>query len=444
MNFLHHVLESLGIRHTRTFVDDIYAKAQHANDLFGVIRTLAVFGVRTKAVKVDSSVIPELQTPFIMQMEGDFALVKAIDDKSVSYILKNKKHTTSTEEFCSKVEDVAVLLSADSETAGEPKYREHFFNELYHRALWFAPALWVIWMFIFSPGVESLVLSLIAAAGLAFSILLHRQWTGEGDAVSRICSVFKSSNCAAAHDTFFFNRWFDLSEVGLSFFITVIVALSAFPSLAPSVALLALLSLPFTVWSLTYQFVKQKSWCPLCVGVQGLMWVLAIACFCFSLYAPTLWSIKDFVCICLMWAAVLAIVINAYTPSVQQRRDKYKAMQRSSRILEDEAVKNVLIGETGPAPHILTIAVSPTCRYCKELEETIDTYLVPTGKFEIIKKYVPIHIGDEELIKLKLGGEEAQKHQDWSNEHGIQVTPTVFLDSKQLNSLINIEDLNYL
>ena len=223
---------------------------------------------------------------------------------------------------------------------------------------------------------------------------------------------FTGISCSAAHDTFFFNRWFDLSEVGASYFLSIILIVLVTPQEAWSVAWMILPALPASLWNLRYQFHKQKQWCPLCVGVQILFWITSLAFLLCGAYSVTTFSLCNIVSAVLLWGTLLVVILKAITPAVRNRHKAESAQSALSSVKGNKDVEDALLGEIDRGVRNITIAISPTCPYCKTALETIETILLPTGRFNLEKKYMAVHSGDKEKIEELIGVEEAQENQD--------------------------------
>ena len=451
------VLEQLGVQYTQAFVKRMCIHNIQGNNLLGITRLLEVFGVRSRAVRInEADDFKDLELPYLCSTNGGgFVLVTDQDDAGLKYTDGKKEKKSDWDSFLKEVRMLAVMFSAKA-GAAEPDYRKHWREELYQKSLWIIPAAWIIWLLAVqftgisgstavAPSVTFRVLALVLPAlGLLLSILLHRQWTGDGNAVEKVCSLFKTSNCSSAHDTFFFNRWFDLSEVGASYFLSIILIVLVTPKAALSVAWMILPALPASLWNLGYQFFKQKHWCPLCVGVQILFWIIALAFLLCGAYSVTTFNLCNVVSAVLLWGTLLVVILKAVTPAVSNRHKAESAQAALSSAKGNKDVENALLGEIDGGVRNITIAVSPTCPYCKTALETIGTILLPTGRFTLEKKYMTIHSGDKEIIEKLIGVDAAQENQDWCKEHDVKGTPTVFLNDRRLNSTYSVEDLLYI
>jgi hypothetical protein len=92
----------------------------------------------------------------------------------------------------------------------------------------------------------------------------------------KICSLFSRSDCnnvlgTKASKLFGVFGW---SEIGLGYFTANVLLLLFLPDTVSLLVWVNILTLPYTVWSVWYQKAKAKQWCPLCLIVQVLLWLI--------------------------------------------------------------------------------------------------------------------------------------------------------------------------
>ena len=445
-------LRTLRIKFTKSYFNELWSNNIQADNLLGITRMLGIYGVQSQAVRIDDvNDLKELDTPFIMQYKDkDFLLVTEAGGEELTVFKDVQSEKLTYGSVADNMENFAVMLHSE-EGACEPDYRKHRMKDLESSLVWALPALWFVWALasICLSGATlpcSFLFTAIALSslGLYLCILLHRQWTGDSNAVEHVCSLFKSSNCAASHSTFFFNRWFDLSEVGAAYFLTILIYLCIAPEKGYSAAWMILPSLPATLWNLYYQFIRKKSWCPLCVSVQLLLWIIAIACWFTGAYSLERFVLIDFISCCLIWGAVLAVILKFVTPSVKRMHEAEQAKVALATFKGRKEVMEALDMKFEKGIRKITIAVSPTCAYCKAALEYYEQVLESTGRFELEKKYYPVHDGDSEKIRELIGEEAANEHLEWCKSHDIKATPTIFVNGRLLNDSYNIANLLYI
>jgi uncharacterized membrane protein len=253
--------------------------------------------VQNYALKFDERDIENFDHPFIAHLKeagGKVIFVYSVNDGHVVYAdtLKGKKIMPKPV-FLEKWDGVVIVLEPD-ELSGEVGYKEKRKAEITDKAL--LPT--VILLFVFamlygiignkfiSPPPENVDLALIFAhfVGLAFSILLMRQ---ELDLKTRftdkLCHIAANADCDAvtnskASKIFGPITW---ADAGVAYFTGGLVFLFLVP-LNNTIDLLMLVSiaaLPYPVFSILYQWLKIKKWCPFCLSVQFVIIVEAVLAF---------------------------------------------------------------------------------------------------------------------------------------------------------------------
>lgn len=123
-----------------------------------------------------------------------------------------------------------------------------------------------------------MALLLVDLAGLAVTwLLILKSLKVASHSADRICGILQDHGCDTvleqkASSFFGIVSW---SEVGLSYFGVSTAILLIFPQCIGWLALVNLLCLPFTFWSIWYQRFRLHTWCTLCVTTQALLWLQA-------------------------------------------------------------------------------------------------------------------------------------------------------------------------
>ena len=231
--------------------------------------------------------ITEIQTPFVAQFSGDFVAIYKVDSNNVSFLWQNVNHVLPIAKYIESWTGI-VLLAESCEKSGEPDYQKHrktvCINLLKKVAFFSACSLILlicVLNHVYAISINQLfrysTILLFNFAGLYTSwLLLLKQMHAESKYADKICSLFKQSDCnnvleSDAAKLFGIVGW---SEIGFGYFLTNIILLLLFPTLLTTIALLNVLTLPFTVWSIWYQRTKAKQLCMLCVIVVVLLWAI--------------------------------------------------------------------------------------------------------------------------------------------------------------------------
>ena len=94
----------------------------------------------------------------------------------------------------------------------------------------------------------------------------------------KICSLFKKSDCNNILESKDAKLWgvISWSEIGFGYFCSNLIIFLWFPFLMEYSVLIGCCTLIFSFWSIWYQKVKVKQWCPLCLVIQLLFWLLFV------------------------------------------------------------------------------------------------------------------------------------------------------------------------
>lgn len=117
-------------------------------------------------------------------------------------------------------------------------------------------------------------------------LLLLKQETIQSEYADKICSLFHQKDCndilesSAAKIGVF--SW---SEIGFGYFLSNVLLIVLFPDLIRYLVLINMITLPYTVWSIWYQYRIARQWCVLCLSVQGILWGICVSN-CFLGYIP--------------------------------------------------------------------------------------------------------------------------------------------------------------
>lgn len=237
-----------------------------------------------------------LPVPFVAQTKDCFVIINSITRNAegkpakVNYLSFHRPHTVSWADFEPTLTGI-VLTAQPSVASTEPDYSSHRWTDFIN-----VGKKWVLGLLVAFLGVFGLIysgighhLSLILLlctdmAGLAVAyMLILKTLRVHSHTADKVCGILVEHGCDTVLEdkssTFF--GIFSWSEVGLAYFSVSTLILFLFPNLVPWLALLNGCCLPFTIWSISYQKFKLKTWCTLCVTTQGLLW-LQFFCFFFG------------------------------------------------------------------------------------------------------------------------------------------------------------------
>lgn len=262
-------------------------------------------------------------------------------------------------------------------------------------------------------------------------------------------------------------------------------------------AMINICTLPYSFWSIWYQRFRAKQWCPLCLIIQSLLWVL----FFFDLLggyisfteisAPNIIVIS---CIYLIPFLAINIIISHISASrqienIKQELNSIKAsdeiflalLKQQPYFKTDHNVSKILFGNIN-AKNLITILTNPHCNPCAKMHQDINQLLVQVGH-KVCVQYIFTPFGGLEDSALHLIScyynskeqrnkifsnwfhigrnsknsffekynypidsdirEEYKLHERWCNQTGFRATPTVLYNGYKLPDYYDIKDLLY-
>lgn len=234
--------------------------------------------------------LEDLQAPYIVHFSrggGMIGFVTKTGKEQVTYYTSyNEKRKTDRKEFLESCSGAIILLNRD-EHSGEKDYRTKIKNELINKSILplvlFAILIFFISLFYnnFIPGeniydkvILPLVFTKISGIVLSVLLILH-EFEVHLSITDKLCHLNKATNCnTVLHDkaSKVFG-WFGWADVGFVYFTGSFLFLLQSPAGEglSLMTILAALSVPYPLFSIYYQGIVLKKWCPMCLGVQLIL-----------------------------------------------------------------------------------------------------------------------------------------------------------------------------
>jgi len=438
------LLDLLEVKHTKSFSDKYFNEHPHKYNLYGLSKMLSGYGIRNAATQIEDKEndLFKIKCPFVAHMGGDFVVV----DKSptptlperegdsppsgelegaIHFIRNGKKLSLPVSEFIKSWSGI-ILLAEPSLESGEPNFKEHRKKDLLILAqqaiIAIAGILILVIAYInnvclsplkldsgsptspifpISPtfpysilGITSLLLVNLIGVYICYLLVL-KQLRIHSRYADKICTLFSKRDCnnvleSEAAKLFGVFGW---SEIGLGYFTANIIILLCLPHLIPYSVIVNILSLPFTVWSVWYQKVRARQWCPLCLIVLILLWLIFIINLTFGYITVPDYSFHSLLSIvnCQLLICLYALPIFTLTlllprlsegNQVAQLRQEINSIKANEKVFETllsqqpfyEASKSdsqILFGNPD-AQLTLTILTNPFCNPCAKMHARID------------------------------------------------------------------------
>lgn len=453
----------------------------------------------------------EFTYPLIVHIKGEggrFLLVNNINNGQVKYAdEKGVNQTMAQAEFMMRWGGI-VLLAEKHEKSGESRYRQSIIRG-WLEDFKFPFLIILILAAIFatinfaSVALPYLLLVLIKLSGVSVSaLLLLYSINANNPFIQNLCSLGKKNDCNGIlkSDAAKITSWLSWSEVGMFYFAGSFLCLILNPA---SVSLLIWLSaacLPYTFYSIGYQF-KQKNWCVLCCTVQALLWAEALVFvwnehfFWPDFSASQLCSFAlCFLFPITIWTVLRPLLLSSGETKALKRQLKafkyntdifMKLLSNQPRYTIPDDLLPIRIGNK-EAGNVITMVSNPLCGPCAAAHRILDTWLSNTDDVQlkivfttashdddertrIARHILALSVSDQDVAERALNdwyksnnkgyedwathypvsldsslNEAIQKQRDWCDMTDITFTPTILVNGYKLVSPYKLEDLQYL
>jgi len=252
--------------------------------------TLNEWKIENYPLRYEVNELEDLQAPYIVHFSrggGMIGFVTETGKEQVTYYTSyNEKRKTGRKEFLESCSGAVILLNPD-ERSGEKDYPAKIRNELINKSILpltlTAALIFIIYLFYnnfaagentYSKVILPLVFTKIAGIVLSVLLILH-EFEVHLSVTDKLCHLNKATNCNTvlndkASKVF---GWFGWADVGFVYFTgSFLFLLQSHEGEGLSLmAILAALSVPYPLFSIYYQGVVLKKWCPMCLGVQLIL-----------------------------------------------------------------------------------------------------------------------------------------------------------------------------
>lgn len=286
------LLKLLQVRVTRESLQNSLKGHSEYPGIVSIMDTLSKYRVSNSMARIDLESLDELDQPFIARVStdgGSFVVVSKINLNSVTYISPDEKNrfvSLPRHEF-SKLWTGIGLIAEPTDDSGEYDYankrRAGLVEALKTPVILVSLLAFTTLSAIFSfqqTDLNAIGYSLLLftkfSGCLVTGILLTHEIDRGSSMLKYVCKTGKNINCNAILDSPAARLlgWISWSELGFFYFAGGFLAiiLGSYSSWVLSLlAWLNVLALPYTLFSVYYQWRVAKQWCLLCLIVQGLL-----------------------------------------------------------------------------------------------------------------------------------------------------------------------------
>ncbi len=472
--------------------------------------------------KIKPDAIDELPVPFIAHIrkwEIPLAIVTELTENSVSWIIKNnaKLEIISKEDFL-KTWTGVYLIAEPTNDSGEKNYQANkqkaFINTLVPTSLFLLLSS-LLFINIYNDAANNTAINKLAffiqwvllfAGVIVTSLLLWYEVDKNNPVLQKVCTGIAKGNCNAiltGKQAKLFN-WLSWSEIGFFYFMGSFLVLSFTGNNAiTALSWLSILALPYTIFSVYYQWRVAKQWCVLCLAVQAILLLSAVNVLINNLLLPIgnysakfiIYFLFLFALPALLWFALKPFILKLQESKTTKReylRIKFNSQVFEALLKKQKAITisteclGIAIGNPNATNTLIKIC-NPYCPPCARAHPKIEKLLneIPNLKVQIIfttpnkadnPGFKPVnhllaiasqnnenktkHALDDWYLpekkdydifnnKYPLNGELMQQGnkieamEKWCNDMEIKATPTILINGYQLPDAYSIEDLQY-
>ncbi len=332
-------LKLLTVKVNSATVDETLQNHPDWPSLLCISDALNKWHIPNAAGKITPNDIDQLPVPFIAytnHRESPLAIISQVTETTIRAYQKNYNTPVDEpkEDFIEKWNGI-YLIAEPNEQSGERNYhtnkRKAFFNSLIPVAAFTVLAIISLVFVNRIVGAVSSVASLtqtgiyiqylmLLAGIVVTSLLLWYEIDKNNPLLQKVCTGIAKGNCNAiltGKQAKVF-EWLSWSEVGFFYFTGGMLTLLLAENPIAVLAWINILALPYTVFSVYYQWRVAKQWCVLCLAVQALLLLGGINViannFLFPMPSFSLLSIANFLLLFILpvfiWFAVKPFILR--------------------------------------------------------------------------------------------------------------------------------------
>lgn len=515
---LYLLVKELDIPVTSQAIENEIAKHPEHESLLAISELLNHWRIPNGAYNVSFEELAQVPVPFIAYFtDNEFAVVTRLTETEATVSNDRwKNHTMKIEKFKKKYNGSVLIAEKDAES-GEMdynrKHRQELVNSL-RMPFFYALSGMLALLFLLAHtsyisafGWQTGLLTLFKTAGVATAVLLLIQSIDANNPlISKLCSGGNKTDCNAILSSKAAKITDELSwsEAGFFYFAgtwLVLLFNSNHVAIIQSLAILNIVSLPYTFYSIYFQWRVAKQWCVFCCTVQALLWLEFFAFLPSLMHGVQAPDFREWISLAtgmalpvLGWMLLKPYLMQGKKLEMlkYQLRDFKYNTNLFKTLLKDEkeyilpAEEDSIVIGNREAEHVITMVSNPYCQPCSRAHKTLDEWLAGRDdiKMQVVFSTPPDEMDDRTQVAKHLMSiqkfqddvslhhamndwyEQKQKDYDawtksypvkekadcsqalevqreWCKTTEITGTPTIFINGRKLPNNYQLEDIRY-
>jgi uncharacterized membrane protein len=507
-----YIISRLNVNVTKSTIRYTLNKHVDFPSLLSLSDSLDEWGISNAAIRLDNlSQLQELPTPYIApssREKGAYLIVEAINAGKITHYepVSSLRVTEPIIDF-SKHWSGVVLLTEKNEKSGEVEYKANRLKEIVNniKLIFVVLSLILIALFLLNNIKKNLtevgwIWLLTKSMGSIISLFLVQKYLGiNSNFTNSICNLTGKNNCDSVLNSpgGSIGGYISLSEVGLIYFIggfIQIIFACWQPNIFYLVNIIAILALPFIIFSLYYQAVILHKWCFLCLSIlavlaaEGVMAIVTITKLSTS-FALYYWLITGFLIPICLWIILKPTIKEAINVKyLRQKLDKlqtnynlFDALLKQQDIAPEWLPNSVISFGDPKSKFSITVALNPFCKPCATIFEVLKKLLHgwislkvniiivacdgnKSNTYKLLKHLISLQIEDKAEDALSdwflapkkdyliwaskwptnlelISDNEVDQHCIWSKQAQIKATPSVYINGYKLPPQYELENL---
>lgn len=497
-------LKQSGYDITQSDLQKQFLSHPDVGSLSSITDTLNDFNIANQAAQIDTASLNHLTEPFLAFVKKEeseqFVLVSPTGNNTYDiYTGNDTALILSHKGFSILFSGIIIAINKNDKTKSD-----------YKRALKILTTLVVIVslcsLLIIQSSFElyTSVFSVLTLSGCIFSVLLYAHSIGvKSNFVNRFCTISKQTNCNSVlqSNAARINKYISLTDIGIVYFTFQLLSILFLKHVNHFIYAISIPAAAFSLYSIYQQAFVIKKWCPLCLGVVGVLVLqgsIATLSINFSAIKIIDFITLLFLCplICVSWYHFKRIhtnsrkLIKTETDLLGFKRDYHLFLPfyRNEISVNDTAIRNktqLIIGKVTSTVSI-TLITNPLCEACQKAHKIL-TKIQSQYPHDISIRlifYVPYqnmtdprtmiagwladiyHTNPNEGVKaiekwytnpdlktfdkLRLPKEVVNKqlgylqtHKEWCVANRLTLTPLLLINNKLFPLIYSTEDLHY-